>query len=86
VGTRRRADSPHIELVDRLALIKSIEPVERIESIECIEWAAGNREIAQSGGRTLVVSRGVGMERGSAPRLRFRCQPEVVVIELVPAR
>lgn len=49
------------------------------------EWAAGNHEIALSGGRTLVVSRGVGMERGSAPRLRFRCRPEVVVIELVPA-
>ncbi|MFO0563962.1 MAG: hypothetical protein U0269_38410 [Polyangiales bacterium] len=48
------------------------------------EWAAGNREIALSGGRTLVVSRGVGMERGSAPRLRFRCKPEVVVIELRP--
>ncbi|MBL8683195.1 MAG: metallophosphoesterase [Myxococcales bacterium] len=48
------------------------------------EWAAGNRAIALSGGRTLIVSRGVGHERGSAPRLRFRCKPEVVVIELRP--
>ena len=37
-----------------------------------------------SGGRTLVVSRGVGMERGRAPRLRFLCRPQLVVIDLVP--
>jgi predicted MPP superfamily phosphohydrolase len=49
-------------------------------------WAAGNSAIELSGGRTLVVSRGVGHERGSAPRLRFRCRPEVVVIELRPRR
>jgi predicted MPP superfamily phosphohydrolase len=48
------------------------------------EWAAGNREITLSEGRTLVVSRGIGMERGSAPRVRFRCRPELVVIELRP--
>jgi predicted MPP superfamily phosphohydrolase len=48
-------------------------------------WAAGNSEVHLPGGRTLVVSRGVGMERGAAPRLRFRCRPEVVVIELRPA-
>lgn len=35
-------------------------------------------------GRTLVVSRGIGMERGHAPRLRFFCRPEVLVIDLVP--
>jgi hypothetical protein len=46
-------------------------------------WAAGTT--ALEGGRTLVVSRGVGMERGSAPRLRFLCRPEVVVIDLVPS-
>lgn len=45
-------------------------------------WAAGVTELA--GGRTLVVSRGVGMERGYAPRLRFLCRPEIVVIEVVP--
>jgi uncharacterized protein len=33
---------------------------------------------------TLVVSRGIGLERGNAPRLRFLCRPEVVVIDLVP--
>ena len=36
------------------------------------------------GGRHLVVSRGVGMERGNAPRLRFDCRPEIVVIDLEP--
>ncbi len=36
-----------------------------------------------SGGK-LYVSRGVGMERGSAPRLRFLCRPELLVIDLVP--
>ena len=35
-------------------------------------------------GTWLVVSRGVGMERAQAPRLRFLCRPEVVVIDLVP--
>lgn len=37
-----------------------------------------------SGGRKLVVSRGVGMERGYAPRLRFLCRPEVVIVDVVP--
>lgn len=46
-------------------------------------WAAGTTRL--EGGRTLVVTRGVGMERGRAPRLRFGCRPEVVVIDLVPA-
>jgi predicted MPP superfamily phosphohydrolase len=46
------------------------------------DWAAGVSEIDD--GRTLVVSRGVGMERYVAPRLRFLCRPEVVVLELVP--
>ncbi len=30
----------------------------------------------------LCVSRGVGMERGRAPRIRFLCPPELVVLEL----
>jgi predicted MPP superfamily phosphohydrolase len=43
-------------------------------------WAAG--ATALSGGRALVVSRGIGMERGAAPRLRFLCRPEIVVIDV----
>jgi predicted MPP superfamily phosphohydrolase len=45
-------------------------------------WAAGRTELP--GGRTLIVSRGLGMERGPAPRIRFLCRPEIVVIDLVP--
>lgn len=37
-----------------------------------------------SGGRHLVVSRGLGLERGTAPPLRFLCRPEIVVIDVVP--
>lgn len=47
------------------------------------DWAHG--VTALDARRTLVVSRGVGMERNLAPRLRFLCRPEVVVLELVPA-
>ena len=36
------------------------------------------------GGAKLFVSRGVGMECGHAPRLRFLCRPELAVIDLVP--
>lgn len=36
-------------------------------------------------GVTLYVNRGIGMEGGSAPRVRFGCRPEVAVIELRPA-
>lgn len=45
-------------------------------------WAAGLTAIAP--GKTLVVSRGIGMERAYAPRLRFLCRPELVVIDVVP--
>jgi predicted MPP superfamily phosphohydrolase len=41
---------------------------------------------AREGGGHLVVSRGIGMERGDAPRLRFLCKPQIVVIEVVPER
>lgn len=45
-------------------------------------WAAGATDLGD--GRTLIVSRGLGMEREHAPRLRFLCRPEIVVIRLVP--
>jgi predicted MPP superfamily phosphohydrolase len=35
-------------------------------------------------GFPLYVSRGVGMEGGGAPRVRFASRPEIAVIELVP--
>jgi predicted MPP superfamily phosphohydrolase len=46
-------------------------------------WAAGRTELP--GGRTLLVSRGVGMERGHAPRLRFLCRPQLLVVDVVRA-
>jgi len=48
------------------------------------EQAAGG-VFARSGGGHLVVSRGIGMERGDAPRLRFLCRPQIVVIDVMPA-
>lgn len=45
-------------------------------------WAAGTTRL--SGGRTLIVSRGIGMERGFAPRLRFLCRPQLVIVDLIP--
>ncbi len=38
------------------------------------------------GKTTLYVSRGLGMVGGIGPRVRFLCPPEVVVVDLVPAK
>lgn len=46
------------------------------------DWASGVTEIGPD--RTLIVSRGIGMERANAPRLRFLCRPELVVVDLIP--
>jgi hypothetical protein len=46
-------------------------------------WADGVTQIAP--GRTLIVSRGIGMERMDAPPLRFLCRPELLIIDLAPA-
>ena len=45
-------------------------------------WAAGRTETDDD--TTLIVSRGVGMERGLAPRLRFLCRPEILLIDVQP--
>lgn len=45
-------------------------------------WAAGMNELPN--GTKLLVSRGIGLERGHAPRIRFLCRPELAVIDLVP--
>jgi len=37
----------------------------------------------QVDGTTLYVSRGLGLEGGHAPRVRFLCRPELVSLELV---
>ena len=38
------------------------------------------------GNTTMYVSAGLGMAGGVAPRIRFLCPPEVVVIDLVPSK
>ncbi len=45
-------------------------------------WAAGATGLP--GGGALIVSRGIGMERGRAPRLRFLCRPELVIVDVEP--
>ncbi|MBI4229960.1 MAG: hypothetical protein HY608_03910 [Planctomycetes bacterium] len=45
--------------------------------------AAGGLHPAGNG--WVYVSRGIGMERGVAPRLRFLCRPEVGIIDLLPS-
>ena len=45
-------------------------------------WACGVSLLPS--GAWLAVPRGTGMERGAAPRLRFLCRPELMVIELEP--
>jgi len=47
-------------------------------------WAAGVTELPD--GRQLVVSRGLGMERGAAPRMRFLCRPQVLFVTVEPSR
>ena len=62
----------------RLPLIGPLTTHSRIPR----QWAAGLTDLPD-GGR-LIVSRGIGMERHYAPRLRFLCRPELVVIDLAP--
>lgn len=45
-------------------------------------WASGTTTLGPN--KTLVVSRGIGMERHNAPRLRFLCRPEVVILHIRP--
>ncbi|MBL8083431.1 MAG: metallophosphoesterase [Candidatus Obscuribacter sp.] len=46
------------------------------------KWASGYNRIF--GKRDLVVSRGIGMERCYAPRLRFFCHPQLIIITVKP--
>lgn len=47
------------------------------------EWAAGGHW-EPSPSHHVIISRGIGMERDSAPRFRVLCPPEIAVIDLVP--
>jgi len=62
----------------RLPLIGPMMTLSRVPR----NWAAGLTD--RGGGKTLIVSRGAGMERGNAPRLRFLCRPELIIIDLAP--
>lgn len=48
------------------------------------KWASGLTEIQP--GRFLLVSRGIGLEHGNAPRMRFLCRPEIIMINLEPVQ
>lgn len=48
-----------------------------------VKSSADVREIKP--GKTLLVSRGIGMERGYAPRLRFFCRPQVLIVNVKPS-
>jgi predicted MPP superfamily phosphohydrolase len=50
-------------------------------------WASGKTEIDPTdkvGTRVLVVSRGIGLERNDAPRMRFLCRPELIILDVTP--
>jgi predicted MPP superfamily phosphohydrolase len=47
-------------------------------------WSSGNHKLPN--GSTLIVSKGIGMERGHAPRIRFNCKPDFVIIDIVPEK
>ncbi len=47
-------------------------------------WAGGGLHQIEPG-KHLCVSRGLGMERHTAPRLRFLCRPELVIFDLTPS-
>lgn len=49
-----------------------------------LAWSLGKHFLPD--GATLIVSNGVGMERSVAPRIRFWCPPQIVVVELLPAQ
>ncbi|MBY0357019.1 MAG: metallophosphoesterase [Candidatus Obscuribacterales bacterium] len=45
---------------------------------------AGGGLFELGGDKKLFISRGIGMERINAPRVRFCCRPEIVLINLLP--
>ncbi len=49
------------------------------------QWAGGGLHQIKPE-KYLCISRGLGMERHHAPRLRFLCRPELVIFDLKPAR
>ncbi len=52
--------------------------------LSSVPRAVGAGGLSELGGHKLYVSRGIGWEHGHAPRVRFRCPPEVSLLTLVP--
>ncbi len=48
-------------------------------------WGAGCHIVTKDGSHA-IISRGIGMERLDAPRLRFFCHPEIVICDVLPAQ
>ncbi|MBI1357987.1 MAG: hypothetical protein GC160_26935 [Acidobacteria bacterium] len=61
----------------RLPWIGPLETLSRVPRA----WAAGVTKLPDGG--VLAVSRGVGMVRLEAPRVRFLCRPEVMILDVV---
>jgi uncharacterized protein len=47
------------------------------------KWGAGGLFDVREGTK-LLITRGAGMERSNAPRLRFLCRPEIVIAHIEP--
>jgi predicted MPP superfamily phosphohydrolase len=62
--------------------VPGIGPLVTLSSVPRSVAAGGLHEVA---GRSLYVSRGIGMERGFAPPVRFMCVPEVSLLYLTSA-
>ncbi len=48
-------------------------------------WVNGDL-VRLPSGSNLLISRGVGMERQNAPRLRFCCRPQLIFVNLMPEK
>lgn len=47
---------------------------------------AGGCFVKRETGPYMLISRGIGMERGEAPRVRFFCRPEIIIVDVNPVR
>ena len=65
----------------RLATIPGFGPPVTFSAVPR-DWAVGLTLLPWGG--DLYVSRGIGMERFDAPRVRFDCRPELAILDLVP--
>ena len=59
----------------------TLSPREREIAILRIGWLC---RAEYEWGQHAAISRGIGMERGVAPRIRFACPPELVILGLRP--